>query len=95
MHGINSTRPKVVLIAEDDPGSLMVLATCLESEGYEAVAVTDGDTALACYEERGGQIDCVITDFRLPDCNGIELIAELCWQGSTVPISKEEDRLSC
>lgn len=28
----------------------------------------------------------MITDFHLPDCNGMELIAELRWQGSTVPM---------
>jgi DNA-binding response OmpR family regulator len=86
MHGINSTRPQVVLIAEDDPGGLMALATCLGLEGYEAVPAADGETAIACYGERGGQIDFVITDFNLPDCNGIELIAELRWQGSAVPM---------
>ena len=86
MSGINPTQPQVVLIAEDDPGSLMALAVCLELEGYEAVPATDSETALACYNEHAGQIDFVITDFNLPDCNGMELIAELRWQGSTVPM---------
>jgi DNA-binding response OmpR family regulator len=86
MESTSPTRPQVVLIAEDDPGSLMVLAVCLELEGYETLQATDGEAALACYDERGGQIDCVISDFHLPDCNGMELIAELRWQGSTVPM---------
>jgi DNA-binding response OmpR family regulator len=86
MENTSPTQSQVVLIAEDDPGSLMALAVCLELEGYAAVPATDGERALACYDERGGQIDFVITDFHLPDCNGIELIAELRWQGSTVPM---------
>lgn len=61
MESTSQTRPPVVLIAEDDPGSLMALAACLELEGYEAVPATDSETALACYDERGGQIDFVIT----------------------------------
>jgi len=85
MESTSPTQPQVVLIAEDDPGRLMALATCLELEGYAAVPATDGETALACSDERDGQIDFVITDFHLPDCNGVELIAELRWQGSTVP----------
>jgi CheY-like chemotaxis protein len=63
MESTSPTRPQVVLIAEDDPGSLMALPTCLELEGYAAVPATDGETALACYDERGGQLDFVITDF--------------------------------
>jgi len=86
MERTSQTRPPVVLIAEDDPGSLMALAACLELEGYTAVPATDGETALSCYDERGGQVDFVIADFHLPDCNGMELIAELRWQGSTVPM---------
>ncbi len=61
MESTSPTQPQVVLIAEDDPGSLMALATCLELEGYAAVPATDGETALAYYAERGGQIDFVIT----------------------------------
>lgn len=80
------TRLQVVLIAEDDPGSLMALAVCLGLEGYETLQATDGEAALARYDERGGQVDFVITDFHLPDCNGMELIAELRWQGSTIPM---------
>lgn len=86
MESTSPTQPQVVLIAEDDPGRLMALATCLELEGYAAVPATNGETALAYYDERDGQIDFVITDFHLPDCNGMELIAELRWQGSTVPM---------
>jgi two-component system, OmpR family, alkaline phosphatase synthesis response regulator PhoP len=86
MESTSPTQPQVVLIAEDDPGSLMALATCLELAGYAVVPATDGETALACYDERGGRIDFVITDFHLPDCNGVEVIAELRWQGSTVPM---------
>lgn len=79
-------RPEVVLIAENDPGNLLALAVRLELEGYTTLQALTGEAALAHYDERYGQIDFVITDYHLPDCNGMELIAELRWQGSTVPM---------
>jgi len=79
-------RPEVVLIAEDDPGSLLALAAWLELEGYATLQALTGEAALTHYEERHGQIDFIITDYHLPDCNGMELIAELRWQGSAAPM---------
>ena len=79
-------RPEVVLIAEDDPASLLALAGRLELEGYTTLQALTGEAALAHYDDCNGQIDFVITGFHLPDCNGMELIAELRWQGSTVPM---------
>lgn len=79
-------RPEVALMAEDDPGSLLALAVCLELEGYTTLQALTGEAALAHYDDCNGQIDFVITDFHLPDCNGMELIAELRWQGSIVPM---------
>ena len=57
MHDINSTRPHVVLIAEDDPGSLMALATCLELDGYIAVPAANGEAARIPY--LGDQVERV------------------------------------
>lgn len=79
-------QPRVVLIVDDDPRTLIALAVCLELAGYQAVQATDGESALGQYNERGGQVDFVMTTLQLPDLNGMELIAELRWQGSTVPM---------
>jgi DNA-binding response OmpR family regulator len=75
-----------VLIAEDDPGSLMALAVCLGLEGYETLQASNGEAALAHYDAHGERIDFVITDLHMPGINGVELIAELRWQGSTIPM---------
>lgn len=86
MENLTPIQPEVVLIAEDDPGSLPTLAEYLELEGYTTLQALTGEAALAHHDERHGQIDFVITDYHLPDCNGIELIAELRWQGSAAPM---------
>ncbi|MGE0679905.1 MAG: response regulator [Candidatus Binatia bacterium] len=86
MENLIPIRPEVVLIVEDDPGSLLALAVCLELEGYATLQALTGEAALAHYDERHGQIDFMITDYHLPDCNGMELIAELRWQGSAAPM---------
>lgn len=86
MEHVIPAQPEVVLIVEDDPGSLLALAMYLELEGYTTLQALTGEAALTHYDDCNGQIDFVITDFHLPDYTGIELIAELRWQGSTVPM---------
>jgi CheY-like chemotaxis protein len=52
-----------------------MLATRLESEGYDTVVAPDGREGIKRYREGG--IDLVITDIIMPEKEGMELIMEL------------------
>lgn len=58
-----------VLIAEDDPGILELVSTFLTSEGFSIETATNGREAL----EKIGEIDVLLTDWNMPDMDGIEL----------------------
>src|SRR4029453_5121679 len=52
-----------------------ILQTILSSEGYEAAAAGNGRQALQA--ARGEPFDVVLTDLKMPDLNGRELLDEL------------------
>src|SRR5690349_17315557 len=64
-----------VLIAEDDPGSRLLLSAAIERLGHECVAAEDGDAAAALYTDLHPQV--VITDLSMPGLDGSELVRRI------------------
>lgn len=62
-----------VLIVEDEPDMRETIAEVIKEE-YDPVMAKDGATGLD-YLKKGG-IDVVLLDIRLPDINGLEVLAE-------------------
>lgn len=60
-----------ILIAEDDDISRDILAGQLKKLGHEVVAVENGAKAWAVFQE--GAIQLVITDWQMPELDGLEL----------------------
>ena len=61
-----------ILIIEDEPGSLEILAVNLESSGYRAVTAADGIEAWQKFEEE--QPDLILLDLKLPEISGFRLL---------------------
>ena len=64
-----------ILIAEDDPISLMFIKSLLEDRGYEVVTAEDGEDALMAL--RREQPDLFVTDIVMPFKSGIEILREM------------------
>lgn len=60
-----------VLVADDDPGSLMVARAAVERSGHHCLTAADGDEAWALYLEH--QPDVVVTDWMMPGMDGLAL----------------------
>jgi diguanylate cyclase (GGDEF)-like protein len=60
-----------VLVADDDPGSLLVAKAAVERYGHECLAAADGDEAWALY--LAYQPDVVVTDWMMPGMDGLAL----------------------
>jgi diguanylate cyclase (GGDEF)-like protein len=60
-----------VLVADDDPGSLLVAKAAVERSGHECLAAADGDEAWALYLAH--QPDVVVTDWMMPGMDGLAL----------------------
>ncbi len=66
---------KSVLVIDDDPLIRKTLSSYLSKKGFEAVAAEDGEEGIQKYEEHIP--DLVILDIRLPDVDGLEVLARI------------------
>jgi type IV pilus assembly protein PilB len=83
---VGSTRTRKVLVADDNEMILKVLSNLLESENYAVLTAKNGVEAMKlAFREKP---DLIITDYLMPQMNGIELIKKLKSQLSTryIPI---------
>jgi Nif-specific regulatory protein len=64
-----------ILIADDEKVQREMLEGFLNKQGYKAVAVGDGGKAIERFSL--GIFDLVLTDFRMPGLDGIQLLKEL------------------
>ena len=60
-----------VLVADDDPGSLLVARAAVKRSGHDCLTAADGDEAWALYLEH--QPDVVVTDWMMPGMDGLAL----------------------
>ena len=75
---------RTILVVDDDPATLELLACALEGEGYETRRCSDGIAALEVVADH--QIDLVLTDVVLPHLDGISLVHELRARGHLMPV---------
>ena len=70
------TRPRRLLLVEDDAEVRAVVAAQLEADGH-SVVVQDSATRAVALLEAGERFDMVLTDYAMPDLSGIEVAARV------------------
>ncbi len=71
---MSARRPRA-LVVDDDPGVRYTLVGVLEDLDVEVLAAEQGKQALALLERE--VVDLIITDLRMPEIDGMQLLAEL------------------
>ncbi len=74
----------LILIAEDEPRISSFVRRGLESAGFSAEVVEDGEVALE--RALAGDVDLLLLDVGLPGLDGFEVLRNLRGQGSTLPV---------
>lgn len=69
----DSTRSPIILLVDDDPAVIDATSMMLEGMGIEVHAALCGEEALA-HLTAGISPDIVVSDYRLPDYNGVEVV---------------------
>jgi PAS domain S-box-containing protein len=64
-----------LLFVDDAPDVLVTVGSFLRGAGFDVVPAWGAEVALRTLREEG-PFDCLITDFSMPDMNGIELIRQ-------------------
>ena len=78
---------RTVLLVDDDPLFVEVVATVLQNRrGFAVLRAADGREAMAHIDRAGDQIDLILCDLNMPECDGIEVIEELHRLRSETPI---------
>jgi two-component system response regulator AtoC len=75
---------KSILIVEDEKILRISLADALKEEGYVVLAVADGEEALSAIQQ--GAFSLIITDIRLPDISGMEVLRQSLQMSPSVPV---------
>lgn len=75
--------PKV-LVVDDEPRLRKALSLQLQAAGYDADSAEDGKVALERLQS--GLYDCVISDLRMPNLSGEQLLAELQKINPSLPV---------
>jgi DNA-binding NtrC family response regulator len=73
-----------VLIVDDEERMASVVAMALDRAGYECETCNSGTAALAALAERSP--DVVVTDWKMPQMDGIELLRQLHSQDPKLPV---------
>jgi signal transduction histidine kinase len=66
-----------LLIIDDERAILEVLDIYLTSEGYEVITAENGKEGLEIFEKEGGGINLVITDIKMPEIEGLEVLRRI------------------
>ena len=76
------TRKPRVLLAEDDPDMLQMVAWMLRNENYDVIEASDGVDLLrriqaASWGERQYAFDAIVSDINMPDLTAVEVVAAI------------------
>lgn len=76
---------KTILVVDDNPNTLECFEEILNSTGYSVITCKSSRSALIAVHEKN-DIDLIITDYRMPGMNGLELAAELKRLAPQIPV---------
>ncbi|HME56275.1 MAG TPA: response regulator [Candidatus Lokiarchaeia archaeon] len=68
---------KKILVVDDEPDIRMILRMVLEKHDYQVVEAGNGRKAMEVLEHDNKEISCVITDYLMPELDGLQLCKQL------------------
>jgi two-component system NtrC family response regulator len=80
--GFNMT--PTILLVDDEPNSRFGISQILTDEGYDVVAAQNGREALE--KLKGNAINLIVTDEKMPDLTGMDLLSEVQKSDPEIPV---------
>jgi CheY-like chemotaxis protein len=73
-----------IVVVDDDPIHLELVATILVRAGHDVVPVNNGNACLLKLDGKG--VDLVVTDIFMPHMDGFRIMSEIRANGSGIPV---------
>jgi two-component system NtrC family response regulator len=73
-----------ILLIDDEPAQITSIKSFLKRRAYSVLTANSGEEGLSYIAE--GNIDLVLTDFRMPDMNGLEVVHEIKKRNPEIPV---------
>lgn len=73
-----------ILVVDDDKNIVQVVRTRLQSENYDVDVAFSGPEALNLWQEN--QYDVMITDMKMPEMDGLELLSQVHQLKKNLPV---------
>jgi two-component system, cell cycle response regulator CpdR len=83
--------PFRILVVDDEPMVRALIARALSDEGYDVIAVANGQAALDAARGAEARFDLIITNNYMPGLSGAELIARVRQDFPSLPILHVDD----
>ena len=64
---------RVILVVDDEESVRLLLSTLLERDSYKVLLANDGQHALEVARKHTGEINALVTDYKMPRLDGLEL----------------------
>ncbi len=81
----SARRPRGVLVADDNEFIRAILDAGVRASGLTVWLAASGNEAVTCYHENRAEIDVLLLDVCMPDCDGPEALAAIRALAPTVP----------
>jgi len=75
---------KTILVVDDEPNSLFVTSQILKDHSYQVITAENGNSALDILKDE--KVNLVVTDERMPDISGMEVLRETKKYDSRIPV---------
>ena len=73
-----------ILVVDDEPNALFTVSQMLRDEGYKVISASNGQEGLMVFKKN--LIDIVVSDVKMPDLNGIDLLSEIKSANHDIPV---------
>ncbi len=85
---------RVILVADDEEAVRLLLSTLLERNSFTVLLANDGQHALDVARRYAGEISALVTDYKMPGIDGLQLAKTLLAERPGIRIMIMSGRIS-
>jgi DNA-binding NtrC family response regulator len=85
---------RIILVVDDEESVRLLLATLLERDSFVVLLANDGQHALEVARQHPGEINALVTDYKMPRLDGLQLAKTLLAERPSMRVMIMSGRMS-